>query len=162
MRFMLEASGIDTEGQAGALKVQGLVVVWARVVSVWLKDEDPSLSSTMAALDRELVRGETLAARVDDLERLVTPLRLLARGMMNAGQRMQARTKRNGEAKDGHQIGRRRLVRVTLARHPHLGDEGNRGSKGRARLSIGGAIKRSGFHPRTLRRGLLSRSDPPS
>ncbi|MCW6507050.1 TetR/AcrR family transcriptional regulator [Lichenifustis flavocetrariae] len=99
MRFMLEAAGIDTEGQAGALKVQGLVVAWARIVSVWLKDEDPSLSSTMAALDRELVRGETFAARVDDLERLATPFRLLARGVMNAGQRMRARAKRNGDIK---------------------------------------------------------------
>ena len=48
----------------------------------------------MAALDRELGRGETLAARLDDLDRLMTPVRLLARSMMNAGQRFRARTDR--------------------------------------------------------------------
>ncbi|MDX7950712.1 TetR/AcrR family transcriptional regulator [Lichenihabitans sp. Uapishka_5] len=87
MRFMLEASGINTEGQAGTLKTQGLVLAWSRVVSVWLRDEDPGLAATMAALDRELTRGETLASRVDDLERLATPLRLLAEGLMSVGKR---------------------------------------------------------------------------
>lgn len=88
MRFMLEAAGIDTEGQAGALKIQGLVIAWGRVLSVWFKDEDPGLAATMAALDRELARGETLAARVDDLDRLATPFRLIAQGVLNAGRRM--------------------------------------------------------------------------
>lgn len=91
MRFMLEAAGIDTEGQAGALKTQGLVLAWTRVLSVWLKDEDPGLAATMAALDRELARGETLAARVDDLDRLATPFRLIAQGLVNAGQRFRTR-----------------------------------------------------------------------
>ena len=93
MRFMLEAAGIDTEGQAGALKIQGLVLAWSRVLSVWLTDEDSGLAATMAALDRELTRGATLAARVDDLDRLATPIRLLAQGMLNAGRRMRSREK---------------------------------------------------------------------
>lgn len=88
MRFMLEAARIDTEGQTGALKIQGLVLAWGRVLSVWLKDEDAGLAATMAALDRELARGETLAARVDDLDRLATPFRLIAQGVLNAGRRM--------------------------------------------------------------------------
>lgn len=88
MRFMLEAAGIGTEGQTGALKIQGLVLAWSRVLGVWLKDEDPSLAKTMAALDRELTRGETLAARVDDMGRLLTPARLIAQGLMRAGRRM--------------------------------------------------------------------------
>ena len=54
MRFMLEAAGIDSEGGAGALKLQGLALAWARIVNVWLDDEEPDLSKTMAALDREL------------------------------------------------------------------------------------------------------------
>jgi AcrR family transcriptional regulator len=104
MRFMLEAAGIDTEGQTGALKIQGLVLAWSRVLSVWLKDDDPSLARTMAALDRELTRGETLAARVDDVGRLLAPLRLLARGMMNgsrrAGDRHVSEPSRDGFSSD--------------------------------------------------------------
>lgn len=101
MRFMLEAAGIDTEGQAGALKIQGLVLAWGRVVSVWLRDEDPGLAATMAALDRELTRGATLAARVDDLDRLAAPFRLLAQGMLNAGRRRSQRERQNEDAELG-------------------------------------------------------------
>lgn len=88
MRFMLEAAGIDIERRAGTMKLQGLVFAWVRILNIWFKDEDPGLASTMAALDRELKRGETMTARIDDLDRLVSPLRLLARGLMNAGDRL--------------------------------------------------------------------------
>ena len=37
MRFMLEAAGIDSDGAAGALKLQGLAFAWARIVAVWLE-----------------------------------------------------------------------------------------------------------------------------
>lgn len=90
MRFMLEASGIDTEKRLGVLKIQGLVLAWVRVLDIWFKDDDPGLARTMAALDRELNRGETLSSRLDDLDRLLAPARLLARSMMNAGQRFRA------------------------------------------------------------------------
>src|SRR5271166_7081185 len=40
MRFMLEAAGIEVEGgAAGAIKLQGLALAWARIVGVWLNDE---------------------------------------------------------------------------------------------------------------------------
>jgi hypothetical protein len=38
----------------------------------------------MAALDRELSRGETLVTRIDDLHRLTSPLRSLARAVVAA------------------------------------------------------------------------------
>ena len=91
MRFMLEAAGIDAEGQAGQVKIQGLVFAWTRVLAVWLKDDDPGLASTMASLDKELARGETLAARVDDAERLAAPFRLVVQSLMSAGRRLRDR-----------------------------------------------------------------------
>jgi AcrR family transcriptional regulator len=87
MRFMLAAAGIEAEGGAGAIKLQGLAVAWARVLDVWYDDDEPGLARTMAALDKELTRGETLVARIDDLERLTSPLRLFGRALMDASRR---------------------------------------------------------------------------
>ena len=95
MRFMLAAAGIDAEGRTGAIKLQGLVIAWARVLAVWLEDREPGLARTMAALDKELQRGETLTARVDDLDRLATPLRLLGRAMMDSRRRLRDRAGRD-------------------------------------------------------------------
>ena len=41
MRFMLEAGGHRGRRRAGAIKPQGLALAWARIVGVWLDDEDP-------------------------------------------------------------------------------------------------------------------------
>ena len=98
MRFMCAAAGIDVEGPGGTLKLQGLVVAWGRVLSIWFDDNDPGLARTMAALDRELARGETLTKRVDDLERLATPLRLLGRAMMDTRRRLRERRRDEGRA----------------------------------------------------------------
>ena len=57
MRFMLEAAGIEAQGAAGAIKLQGLALAWGRVLQVWLDDEEPALSKTMAELDRVLDAG---------------------------------------------------------------------------------------------------------
>ena len=78
MRFMLEAAGIDSEGPVGALKIQGLVFAWSRILDVWLRDDDPGLAKTMAKLDRELTRGARFVARAEDLDRLASPLRSMA------------------------------------------------------------------------------------
>ncbi|MBY0251052.1 MAG: TetR/AcrR family transcriptional regulator, partial [Methylobacterium organophilum] len=40
-RYMLAAAGIDTEGSLGQLKLQGVVIAFARVTQVWLDDDDP-------------------------------------------------------------------------------------------------------------------------
>ena len=93
MRFMLAAAGIDAEGRTGAIKLQGLVIAWTRVLAVWFEDNEPGLPRTMAALDKELRRGETLSARVDDLDRLASPLRLLGRAVMDSRRRMKDRTR---------------------------------------------------------------------
>ncbi len=91
MRFMLAAAGIDVDGNLAGLKLQGLVVAWRRVLEVWLEDEDPGHARTMAALDRELARGETWVARLEDLDRLVSPLRIMGRALMEARRRSRDR-----------------------------------------------------------------------
>ena len=87
MRFMMEAAGADSEGPVGALKLQGLTLAWARLVNVWLADDDPGMAATMADLDRTLRRGDMLIARAEDVDRLTAPLRSLARGVVSAGLR---------------------------------------------------------------------------
>jgi len=87
MRFMLEAAGIGSEGGAGAVKLQGLALAWARIVDVWLDDEEPELSRTMAALDRELSRGERLVAQVERFDRYAGPFKALARAALEARKR---------------------------------------------------------------------------
>jgi AcrR family transcriptional regulator len=81
MRFMLEAAGIDSEGPVGALKLQGLVFAWRRVLRTWFSDDDPELAATVAALDHELTRGGRLIARAEDLNRLTSPLFSIARAL---------------------------------------------------------------------------------
>ncbi len=59
--WMLEAAGISASGARGALRAQGAALMFARVVGVWLDDEEENLDRTMAALDR----GLSSAARWD-------------------------------------------------------------------------------------------------
>ena len=87
MRFMLEAAGIEAEGSAGVIKLQGLALAWARMIHVWLDDDDPALSKTMAELDRVLTRGERAAAGVDRLSALASPFAALAQAAFDAGRR---------------------------------------------------------------------------
>lgn len=56
-QWMLAAAKIETAGLKGALRAQGLALLFARVMQTFLTDEDPALARTMAALDRELARG---------------------------------------------------------------------------------------------------------
>ncbi len=99
MRFMLEAAGIDSEGSTGAFKLQGLAIAWARIVDVWLEDSEPELSQTMAALDRELTRGEKMVQGIEQLDRLASPLKAIARAAMDARSRArEAFRRRPGES----------------------------------------------------------------
>jgi AcrR family transcriptional regulator len=104
LRFMLEAAGIDTEGSVGAVKLQGLAFAWTRILGVWLRDTEPGLSETMAALDRELTRGEKMVTRVEDLHRLTAPLRSLAQALFAArrdfGGRTRERARRDPDEDD--------------------------------------------------------------
>jgi len=102
MRFMLEAADIELEeGAAGAVKLQGLALAWGRIVGVWLDDDDPDLSKTMAELDRELTRGERAVARIDRISEIAAPLRALAQAAFDARRRIRDRPRRGAARDDG-------------------------------------------------------------
>jgi AcrR family transcriptional regulator len=57
--WMLEAADIDSSGLGGAVRLHGLALIWARVLSVWLDDGEDQ-AKTMAELDRRLRQAEDL------------------------------------------------------------------------------------------------------
>jgi AcrR family transcriptional regulator len=66
-QWMLTAADIDAAGSRGIVRAQGLACLFARVLNVWVDDEDPGLARTMAALDRELARGQRWSNFLDDV-----------------------------------------------------------------------------------------------
>jgi AcrR family transcriptional regulator len=66
-KWMLEAAGIGASGARGALRAQGGALMFARVVSVWVDDDEEGLDRTMAALDRGLASAERWDGFVGDL-----------------------------------------------------------------------------------------------
>jgi len=66
-RWMLEAAGIGASGPRGALRAQGAALMFARVLSVWVDDDEPGLDRSMAALDRGLASAARWAGFLDDL-----------------------------------------------------------------------------------------------
>ena len=67
MAWMMAAAGIRSSGAGELLRAQGLALVWARVMRVWLEDDDPGLARTMAELDRRLREAERAIRRLDRL-----------------------------------------------------------------------------------------------
>ncbi len=66
-KWMLETAGIGAAGPRGALRAQGAALMFARVVSVWLDDDEEGLDASMAALDRSLSSAERWDGFVGDL-----------------------------------------------------------------------------------------------
>jgi AcrR family transcriptional regulator len=66
-RWMLEAAGVGAHGPKGALRAQGAALMFARVLAVWINDDEEGLDRTMAALDRGLASAERWSGFVDDL-----------------------------------------------------------------------------------------------
>ncbi len=67
--WMLEASGIDSGGMRGAIRRKGLGVIYLSVLRVWLDDDSEDMARTMAALDRQLKRAESLIQSVPGARR---------------------------------------------------------------------------------------------
>jgi AcrR family transcriptional regulator len=79
-QWMLAAAGIDASGPKGMLRAQGLALLFANVLRIWVDDEDEGLAGTLAALDRELARGQRLAGMLDDVCSLPERVRQFTRG----------------------------------------------------------------------------------
>jgi AcrR family transcriptional regulator len=100
MRFMLEAAGISHEGAAGAIKLQGLVFAWARIVDVWLADEEPGLAKTMAELDRVLTCGEKSVGALERLDDIAAPFKALTRAVFETRRRAAENFRRRPSGSD--------------------------------------------------------------
>lgn len=106
-RYMLASAGIASEDALGSLRVQGAVLLMARVTEVWLDDDEPVLSKTMARLDRELKTAGAIMARIEDVHRLTAPLRGLTRALCsgrrpNIRRRERAEERFRGEERDDY------------------------------------------------------------
>lgn len=66
-KWMLAAAGITASGPRGALRAQGLALIYGSALRTWVRDDDPGLARTMAALDRALGRGQRFAGILADL-----------------------------------------------------------------------------------------------
>ncbi len=65
-QWMLTAAGISASGPKGMVRSQGLALLFANVLRTWV-DDDADQTRTLAALDRELARGQRFAGLLDDL-----------------------------------------------------------------------------------------------
>ena len=72
MAVVLEAAGLASDGWRGHLRRQGLALVHARVLAVFIDDDTTDLSRTMVALDRDL---KTAERRIGQLSRVFRGLR---------------------------------------------------------------------------------------
>ena len=70
-QWMLAAADIKAPGPRGMLRAQGLALLFARVLRVFVNDDEDGHARTMAALDRELGRGARWVGFIDDLCRFV-------------------------------------------------------------------------------------------
>jgi AcrR family transcriptional regulator len=68
-QWMLTAAGISASGPKGMIRAQGLALLFANVLRTWVDDDDDQ-TRTLAALDRELARGQRFVGLLDDLCRI--------------------------------------------------------------------------------------------
>jgi len=73
-QWMLTAAGVSASGPRGMMRAQGLALLFGSVLRTWVRDDDPGLARTMAALDRALARGQRFAGLLDDLCRIPSRL----------------------------------------------------------------------------------------
>jgi AcrR family transcriptional regulator len=64
MNLMLQTAGVRTNSPSGIIKINGLTLISANAMWVWLHDETVDLTPTMVALDKGLSRADTLIGKV--------------------------------------------------------------------------------------------------
>ncbi|NIA71926.1 TetR family transcriptional regulator [Pelagibius litoralis] len=64
MATTLEAAGFSTTGLRGLLRIKGISAVYLSTLRVWLRDESEDMAKTMAFLDKQLQRADSLAGRM--------------------------------------------------------------------------------------------------
>jgi len=60
MAATLEAAGFSTTGCRGILRIKGLSAIYLSTLRVWLRDDSEDMAKTMAPLDRQLTRVDSL------------------------------------------------------------------------------------------------------
>lgn len=70
-QWMLAAADISSVGPLGLIRAQGLAIAFARVLGVFVDDDDPGHARTMAALDRALSQGQRWMNTLDGMCRFV-------------------------------------------------------------------------------------------
>jgi AcrR family transcriptional regulator len=73
-QWMLAAAEIDASGPGGMVRAQGSALLFSSVLRTWVRDDDPGLARTMAALDRALARGQRFIGLLDDICRIPSRL----------------------------------------------------------------------------------------
>jgi hypothetical protein len=91
--WLLNAAGINVTGLRGDVHRLGLAKIFRDVLLLWLEDDDPGISRTMAALDRKLRDGAALAKRLD------LPIAVLS-GLMRAARAFRHERTRRASASD--------------------------------------------------------------
>ncbi|MFQ3360556.1 MAG: hypothetical protein ACKVLI_04115 [Alphaproteobacteria bacterium] len=57
-KWILQEANIHSIGFERTINQYGLMYLYARIINVWLEDNDPMMSKTMAFLDKSLTNGE--------------------------------------------------------------------------------------------------------
>ena len=95
--WMLTAAEIGASGPRGMVRAQGLAMLFGSVLRTWVRDDDPGLARTMAALDRALARGQRWVGFLDDLCRIPAGIcRFRSRFRRSGEERARKRPRRNG------------------------------------------------------------------
>jgi hypothetical protein len=84
---MLTAADIGASGPKGMLRAQGLALLFANVLRTWVDDDDEGHARTLAALDRELARGQRFAGLLDELCRIPARACAMTRSRRGRGTR---------------------------------------------------------------------------
>jgi len=64
MAATLEAAGFSTTGCRGVLRIKGLSAIYLSTLRVWLRDDSEDMAKTMAHLDKQLTRVDSLIGRL--------------------------------------------------------------------------------------------------